>query len=87
MPAVLSDGDLAPWIDDEERDFERVRDALRPCEPDLLETYPVPARVNRVGEDDPTCLDALDEPIRDVAAWDRRPPSGSSRPNDQLGLF
>lgn len=87
MPVVLQPDGLTPWLDPTVRDFERVREALRPCPPDLLEAVPVPPRVNRVGEDDPTCIDPLDEPIREVETWGRRPPAGSARPSDQLGLF
>lgn len=87
MPVVLSPEDLDPWLDETEREFERVRAVLRPCASDLLEAYPVTPRVNRVGEDDEAFVEPLDDPVRAEGEWGRRPAAGSEAPSDQLGLF
>lgn len=87
MPVVLTEDSIDRWLDPEDRDFEGVRDALRPCSPGLLEAYPVTTRVNRVGEDDAECIEGLDAPIRSAERWTARPARGSAAPDDQLGLF
>jgi putative SOS response-associated peptidase YedK len=84
MPSILASGD-SPWLDAGERDFDRLREILRPSSPDLLEAYPVDRRMNRVVNDDPDCVAPLGPAVRDVGGWDDRP-SSEAEP-DQLGLF
>ncbi|MDH3734376.1 MAG: SOS response-associated peptidase [Gemmatimonadota bacterium] len=87
MPVVLTEESLDRWLDPAEREFERVRNDLRPCAPGLLEAYPVTRRVNRTGDDDAEFVEPLDGPLKEPEAWGERPAAGSSAPDDQLGLF
>jgi putative SOS response-associated peptidase YedK len=85
MPVALSDAALDAWLDGRPHDRERLREALDPLAPELLEAFPVGRRVNRVGQDDPDILEPVGEPIARVGGWGARPAPGPTQ--DQLGLF
>ena len=87
MPVVLAGEEVDRWLDPSVRDFERVRDLLRPAPPDLIEAYPVSARVNRVGYDEPACIEPEGATIASVERWADRPEAGSAAESGQLGLF
>ena len=87
MPVLLAGEQVDRWVDPRERDFERLRDLLRPSPSDLLELYPVSTRVNRVGQDDPVCIEPAGRSITSPDDWADRPPAGIREEDDQLGLF
>lgn len=61
MPVILSDDDIAAWLDvrDERTDVMRL---VRPCPDDWLELVPVSSRVNKVENDDPSLVEPLAQP-------------------------
>jgi len=85
MPVALPDAALDAWLDGRPHDWGRLREALNPLAPELLEAFPVGRRVNRVGQDDPGILEPVGDTIGQTGEWDARPARGPSQ--DQLGLF
>jgi putative SOS response-associated peptidase YedK len=61
MPVILSDDDIAAWLDvrDERADVMRL---VRPCPDDWLDMVPVSSRVNKVENDDPGLMESLSQP-------------------------
>lgn len=60
MPAILSEEGVQRWLASGPLPPEAVKEILAPCDPDLIEAYPVPSRVNKPAEDD----EQLTEPVR-----------------------
>jgi hypothetical protein len=61
MPVILSEDDIAAWLDvrDERADVMRL---VRPCPDDWLDMVPVSSRVNKVENDDPGLMEPLAGP-------------------------
>lgn len=59
MPVILSADDFPTWLDPEFKDKIALKDLLRPCDPDLLEAYPVSVLVNNPGNVSPKCLERI----------------------------
>jgi len=55
---LLAGAGVDRWIDPGARNFDRLRDLLAPSAADELEVYPVSVKVNRVGYDEPACIEA-----------------------------
>ena len=70
MPAILSVGDYAHWLDPDNPDPESLVAMLRPAAADRMIAYPVHPRVNNVRNDDPDLIAVA--------------PSGSSDSSDLL---
>jgi putative SOS response-associated peptidase YedK len=62
MPAILRPNDEAAWLDTQGvRDPRDILALLAPYEDDALETYPVSKLVNAPANDDPECIEPLEE--------------------------
>ena len=57
MPVILSTEEYPIWLDAEFKDKESLKDLLRPCDPDLLEAYPVTTLVNNPRNELAKCID------------------------------
>ncbi|MGZ9039151.1 MAG: SOS response-associated peptidase [Burkholderiales bacterium] len=55
MPVVLAPHDYDKWLSGDD-----PRELLRPCAPELLVAFPVSARVNKPGNNDPQLVQAID---------------------------
>jgi putative SOS response-associated peptidase YedK len=62
MPAVMSPGDFALWLDPRERDPARLLPLLRPCPAELMQRWPVGRRVNVAGVDEPRLTERVELP-------------------------
>lgn len=62
MPAILSTEDLERWLAPGPLSAEALQEILAPCDPDLIEAYPVSSRVNSGAEDD----EQLIAPVRQL---------------------
>jgi putative SOS response-associated peptidase YedK len=62
MPVILPAGRVDEWLDPQERDLERLQKLLLPAADDALVARRVSQRANSVRNDDPACL----EPIEDT---------------------
>ncbi|VTU02735.1 Uncharacterized protein OS=Nitrosococcus halophilus (strain Nc4) GN=Nhal_2073 PE=4 SV=1: DUF159 [Gemmataceae bacterium] len=67
MPAILSEGDIAAWLDPRETDPRNLLPLLLPFPTERMERWPVSDRVNAVGTDDPDLL--LPVPEHAKPAW------------------
>ncbi len=56
MPVILAAEGFPVWLDPEFKDRESLKGLLRPCDPDLLEAYPVGTQVNNPRNDSPEIL-------------------------------
>ena len=63
MPAILAPQDYAVWLDPA-REGAALAELLAPLASDALSFRPVGARVNRVENDDATCIAPVPEPPR-----------------------
>jgi putative SOS response-associated peptidase YedK len=61
MPVILEGADAAAWIDQGVEDAKSLVPLLRPFPADKMIAAPVSTRVNKVGENDASCI----EPIAD----------------------
>lgn len=68
MPAILAPAQYAIWLDPA-RELAELAGLLAPLASDALALRPVGTRVNRVENDDPTLLDAVPEPPRQVSLF------------------
>lgn len=55
---ILDPADYDDWLDPE---VPGARSLLQPCSSDRLEAYPVSRRVNRPQNDDPRCIEPLEQ--------------------------
>jgi putative SOS response-associated peptidase YedK len=55
MPVILMSDHYDLWLDPRIQGTAAVLDLLRPLDASLMRSYPVSARVNTVGNDDPKC--------------------------------
>jgi putative SOS response-associated peptidase YedK len=62
MPVILEEGDYGKWLDGEIRDFEELRELLKPYPENKMEAFQVGAWVNNPRHDDAKCLEPSDEP-------------------------
>jgi putative SOS response-associated peptidase YedK len=60
MPVILSAADYDSWLDPTFKDKAALKELLKPCPADWLETYPVSTRVNNPKHDEPACLERID---------------------------
>jgi len=58
MPVILQEDASLLWLDNRSRKADLLN-LLRPCPDDLLEVYPVSARVNSPRNDDPACIEKV----------------------------
>src|SRR5438046_10762983 len=56
MPAILAPGDYTRWLSDE----PDPRDLLRPFPADLMRMLPIPPRVNKPENDDPSIIEPIE---------------------------
>ncbi len=63
MPVILPPDVWDPWLDPSVRDLAALETLLRPIDDDWIEAVPVSRRVNKVANDDATCLDAPEPEI------------------------
>jgi putative SOS response-associated peptidase YedK len=56
MPVVLAPGDYALWLDSRVAEPDKMAHLLAPCGDEDLIAEPVSTHVNRVANDDPTCI-------------------------------
>jgi putative SOS response-associated peptidase YedK len=59
MPVILPPDHYSPWLDEDLREAEPLRELLRPYERDDLEAYAVSRHVNRPANDDEGCVEPL----------------------------
>lgn len=62
MPVILAPDARERWLDPAVDAYEELEDALRPPPSESLAAYPVSPRVNRVENDDPSCIEPIGEP-------------------------
>jgi putative SOS response-associated peptidase YedK len=55
MPAILDPDSYDLWLDPDMRDVSAASDLLKPYDAQLMRSYPVSARINRVANDDEEC--------------------------------
>jgi len=55
MPVILHPSNYDPWLDPGMTNVEAACDLLRPYDAQLMNSYPVSARINKVGNDDADC--------------------------------
>lgn len=73
MPVMLFEKDaFAAWMG---TDFEKAASLMRPCDPSVIEAYPVDRRVGNVRNDDPDLADPVTLEPREEAP--RKPTQGS----------
>lgn len=58
MPVVIDSDDRSRWLDQALPEGER-RELLVPYDPELMEAVAVSTQVNRVANDDPSCIDPI----------------------------
>jgi putative SOS response-associated peptidase YedK len=56
MPVILDDDAVDEWLNQNEKEPQRLLELLRPIDDDYLIATPVSQRVNSVKNDDPECL-------------------------------
>jgi putative SOS response-associated peptidase YedK len=56
MPVILPPEDLMKWIAPEEKVPEALNGLLKPCPPEIMESYAVSDAVNSPAHDDPVCV-------------------------------
>jgi putative SOS response-associated peptidase YedK len=61
MPVILSPEDYPIWLDAEFKDKESLKGLLRPCDPALLEAYPVTTLVNNPRNDLAKCIERVEQ--------------------------
>ncbi|QOJ00259.1 MAG: SOS response-associated peptidase [Phycisphaeraceae bacterium] len=61
MPMILRPEEYAAWLALSEASGDGARAPGRPCDPDLLEVYPVSAMVSSPRNDSPRCIEPWDE--------------------------
>jgi putative SOS response-associated peptidase YedK len=61
MPVILSAEEFPIWLDTEFRAKESLKRLLAPCDPDLLEAYPVTTLVNSPRNDVAKCVEGVNE--------------------------
>lgn len=57
MPVILSSENYPLWLDPEFPNRDALQELLRPCDPQLLETYPVSTVVNSPRNESPQCVE------------------------------
>jgi putative SOS response-associated peptidase YedK len=63
MPVILEEKDFGLWMDTQDvRDFEKLKELLKPYPGDKMTSIPVSSRVNKTTFDEPQCIDISDEP-------------------------
>src|ERR1700733_8079181 len=55
MPVILDPAHYDLWLDPGMTNVDAACDLLKPCDPRLMRSYPVSARVNHAANDDPEC--------------------------------
>lgn len=63
MPVLLDEKDYDRWLDPALQHRRDVEDLLKPCASETMEAYPVSPSVNRVGYDEPDCLEPYEAPM------------------------
>lgn len=58
IPVILDPADYDKWLDPE---IPGARSLLQPCPNGWLKAYPVSRRVNRPQNDDPKCIEPLEQ--------------------------
>ncbi len=61
MPVILDPADYATWLDPAVSDAARLVPLLRPYPADRMTSWPVATRVNRPDNDDPSCVEPVEE--------------------------
>ncbi|MCP4246580.1 MAG: SOS response-associated peptidase [bacterium] len=61
MPVLLCPDDFDLWLDPDLTDPARIQPLLRPCPPDQMIAQPVTTHVNSPRNDDPACIEPLDD--------------------------
>jgi putative SOS response-associated peptidase YedK len=64
MPVILEGDAIDEWLDPAEEDTERLMSLLRPARESLLVKQAVSQRVNSVKNDDPSCLEPVEQAQR-----------------------
>jgi putative SOS response-associated peptidase YedK len=59
MPVILQADDAAAWIDPGVEDAKSLVPLLRPFPADKMIAVPVSTRVNKVGENDASCIEPI----------------------------
>ncbi len=59
MPVILTADDFPTWLDTEFKDKAALKELLRPCDPNLLEAFPVSVLVNNPRNESPKCLERI----------------------------
>lgn len=62
MPVILPFDTWEIWLDQKVQMPASVQPFLQPYTAELMKAYPVSDRVNSVGNDDPTCIQAIEPP-------------------------
>ncbi len=57
MPVILAAEDYAIWLDGKFKNKTALQDLLKPCDPNLLEVYPISTVVNNPRNESPQCLE------------------------------
>jgi putative SOS response-associated peptidase YedK len=64
MPVVLDESKVDEWLDPRQEDLDRLSGLLRPAPESLLVSTAVSQRVNSVKNDDPSCLEPVEQTQR-----------------------
>jgi putative SOS response-associated peptidase YedK len=64
MPVILPENVVDRWLDPQEQDLEKLRSLLRPPADDVLVARRVSQRANSVKNDDPACIEPVEETQR-----------------------
>ncbi len=62
MPVILPPDQHGEWLAPSRLPNERLSELLVPHPPDEMEAFPVSTHVNRPANDDPACIEPLDQP-------------------------
>jgi putative SOS response-associated peptidase YedK len=63
MPVILEEKDFGLWMDMQDvRDFEKLKELLKPYPGEKMTSIPVSSRVNKPTFDEPQCIEISDEP-------------------------
>ncbi len=61
MPVILGNKDWPTWLDVEFKDKDLLKGLLKPCDPDVLDAYPISTLVNNPGNDVAKCIERIEQ--------------------------
>ncbi len=62
MPVIVQEHDFERWVDRNYKDTDELKKLLVPCDPGLMDAYPVAAMVGNARNDVPACIEPVTAP-------------------------